>query len=56
MSITALMTKVNNPKVKMLTGNVSIRAIGRKKALNIPRAAAAKIAEKTPATLIPSIM
>lgn len=56
MSITALMTNVNNPRVKILTGKVSIRAMGRKKALKIPRAAAAKTAEKTPDTLIPSIM
>lgn len=56
MSITALMTNVNNPKLKILIGSVSIRAMGRKKALKIPRAAAAKIAEKTPATLIPSII
>lgn len=56
MSIIALMTKVNNPRLKILIGNVSIRAIGRKKALKIPRAAAAKIAENTPDTLIPSII
>jgi len=47
-SITALMIKVNNPRLRMLIGSVNIIAMGRKKALSIPRAAAAKKAEKKP--------
>jgi hypothetical protein len=54
-SIKALMMKVKKPRVRRLMGRVKIKRIGRKKAFNIPRIAAAKKAEKKPATSIPSI-
>lgn len=47
-SIRALIIKVNSPKVRTLMGNVRISSMGRNNAFRIPRAAAAKKAEKKP--------
>jgi hypothetical protein len=48
------MIKVNKPRLKMLIGSVSSRAMGLKKALRIPSMAAAKTAGIKPLTRIPS--
>jgi hypothetical protein len=53
-NMSALMIKVNKPRLKMLIGSVSRSAIGLKKALRIPSTAAAKTAGKKPLTRIPS--
>jgi hypothetical protein len=53
-SISALMTNVKNPRVRMLMGNVRRIRIGRNSAFNIPSIAAAKKAETKPLTCIPS--
>ncbi len=43
--MTALITNVNNPKLKRLMGSVSIMTMGRKNALKMPKATAAKTAD-----------
>jgi hypothetical protein len=52
--MSALMIKVNKPRLKRLIGSVSSSAIGLKKAFRIPSMAAAKTAGKKPLTRIPS--
>jgi len=54
-NITALITKVKSPRLRMFTGSVNINSMGRKKAFSIPKIAAAKNADKKPLTCIPSI-
>lgn len=51
--ITALITNVNNPKVRILTGRVSRRSRGRITALRIPSTRAATNAVVKFGTLIP---
>jgi hypothetical protein len=54
-SITALITKVKSPRLRIFTGSVNINSMGLKKAFSIPKIAAAKNADKKPLTCIPSI-
>jgi hypothetical protein len=54
LSMSALMRKVNRPRLRMLIGRVTSSAIGLKKAFRIPSMAAAKTAERKPLTWIPS--
>ena len=51
----ALITKVNNPSERRLIGSVRINNIGLKKALSMPRIAAAKNAARNPLEWMPSI-
>lgn len=51
--INALMTKRNNPKDKMVTGNVKIIRIGLTKRLRIAKTRATIIAPMYPSTLTP---
>jgi hypothetical protein len=53
-SMTAFITKVNNPRLKIFMGSVSMNNMGRKKAFNMPKIAAAKNAEIKPLTCMPS--
>jgi hypothetical protein len=53
-NINALMTKVKNPRDKILIGRVITSAIGLKKAFRIPSIAAANSADKNPLTWMPS--
>ena len=54
-SIIAFTTNRKSPNVRTVMGSVNIINMGRKIALSIARAAAAKKAEKKPLTYIPSI-
>jgi hypothetical protein len=54
LSKNAFIRKVNRPRLRIFIGSVRMRAMGRKKAFNMPRIAAADKAEKKPLTCIPS--
>ena len=54
-SITALITNVNNPRVKILIGRVNKIKMGLKNALSTPKMAAARKAAQNPEVSMPSI-
>ena len=53
MTIRAFITKVNKPSVKILSGKVSAKTIGRIKALIRPKISAVTRAAKNPLTITP---
>jgi hypothetical protein len=52
--MSAFITNVKKPRLRILMGSLNINNIGRKKAFNMLKIAAAKNAEINPLTYIPS--